>query len=473
MEKTAKVNKIDIISGPLFVNILRFMLPLIVTNLLQQFFHAADVVIVGLSPEPDGVGAVGSTGSFLSLIRNIYMGFSVGTNVVVARCIGLGDKEKISRVVHTSVSISVIFGLIGSVAGIILTRPVLVGMGYTGNLLRLAARYAYIRFLFIPLSALLNFLGAIIRAQGNTKTPMLILSFSGVLNVCMNLFFVLVTRLSVEGVAIATGLSQLISVVLMWRYLLKKGNDCRISFNKLRIHREEFIEVFGIGFPAGIQNSLFSLSNMVIQSSILQVNNLIVPTDSAYAPVIKGNASASSIENFFVTALGAVTATSSTFTAQNAGANKYDRIRKSLHYICLISGAFALIMSLFGILLRQPLLALYGVRKNVDFLGDIAYNTAITRMTYKWPLLCAFAVMNACSGAIRGLGKSTMSAAITFVGTCAFRVVWIYTVFAWLKNLESIYISYPISWLITGALFFVIVHKLINNRIKENENRSA
>ena len=460
-------NPIEMTRGPLFINLIRFILPLIATNLLHQFYSAADIMIVELSSEPNAVGAVSSAGAFLALMVNLFIGFSVGANVVVARCIGAKEREKTSQAAHTAICMSMLFGVLGAVIGILLTKPVLVGMGYEGNLLMLASRYAYIYLACMPFAAMTNFLSAILQAQGNTRTPLIVLALTGILNVLLNLFFVLVLGLSVEGVAIATAIANLTSACILWTYLSKSQSDCCLSFKKLKINKPLFVEIARVGFPAGIQNAMFSISNILIQSSILKVNNAVTPPGSAYDPVIKGNAAASSLEGFVFTALGAVTVTASAFTAQNVGANKYDRIKRALGEIILISVTIGVSLSVAGMLLRAPLLSLYGVKNVPDLLAQITYDSAFTRMIWKWPGFFIFAVMNACSGTLRGLGKSSLAALIAFLGTCVLRVVWIYTVFAYFENLESIHISYPISWFITGLCCLIIVLVILRKKTKE------
>lgn len=470
MQATRKWGRgMDMTKGALFPSIIRFILPLIVTNLLHQFYNAADIMVVGLSPEADAVGAVGSAGSYLSLITNVFIGFSVGANVVVARHIGAGDREKTAHAVHTAICMSLLFGALGAVVGIAACRAVLLGMGYTGNLLTLAVRYSYIYLGCMPFLALTNFLSAILQAQGNTKTPMLVLTLSGLLNIGLNMFFVLALHLSVEGVAIATAIANLASACALWYYLAKRGDVCRVSFRRLRVNREQFALIARIGFPAGIQNALFSISNILIQSSVLQVNNALTPPGSAYAPVIKGSTATGSLENFIFTALGAVTVTASAFTAQNMGAGNYRRVRRAFGLICLVSTVIALVMSAAGMLLREPLLSLYGVKQAEDTLAVITYDAAMVRMLWKWPAFFIYSIMNACAGTIRGLGKSGLAALVTFFGTCVFRVVWIYTAFRYFQNLESIFISYPISWLLTGAVFLVLLMCLLKRRIQDSD----
>lgn len=464
---TLKKHRIDMTTGALFPKIIRFMLPLIATNLLQQLYHAADIMVVELSAEPNAVGAVGAPGSFLSLIVNLFIGFSVGANVVVARHIGAGNKEKVSRAAHTAICMGLLFGVLGAVLGISLARPVMIGMGYEGDLLRLGLRYAYIYLACMPFAALTNFLAAILQAQGNTKTSLYVLTASGVLNILLNLFFILVVGLSVEGVAIATAIANLTSATVLWLYLSKHGTDCKMQLRKLRIHREQFGEIARIGFPAGIQHALFSISNILIQSSIVEVNAMLTPAGSLYDPVIKGNTATGSLETFIFSALGATTTTASAFTAQNVGAGKYDRVRRAFGDICLISVIIAIVMTTAGMLLRDPLFALYGVEKGEDILATLTYDAAWSRMLWKWPGFFIYSILNACAGTIRGLGKSTTSALITFFGTCVFRVIWIFTAFQFFKNLPTIYISYPISWLITGIFFLFVVFRLLRKRASE------
>ena len=463
--KAVSTRRVEITSGPMFFSIIKFILPLMATNLLQQFYHAADLMVAGLSSAPDAVGAIGSTSSFLSLINHLFVGFSVGANVVVARCIGAGDKEKITRATHTAICMGVLFGAIGATVGIVLARPVLGAMGYEGNLLMLGTRYAYIYLACLPFMSLTHFLSAVLQAQGNTKTPLYVMMLAGALNVGMNLFFVLVVGLSVEGVAIATAIANLVSACILWMYLARRGGDCRISFRKLRIHREQCAEIARVGFPSGIQTSLFSLSNILIQSSVLQVNNAITPVGSTYAPVMRGDAAVGSLETFVFTALSAVTVAASTFTAQNAGANNYARVRRAFGYVLMIAVCIGAVMSTVGMLVREPLVALYGVRDEGDILSAIALDTSWKRMVWKWPAFCVYAVMNTCAGTIRGMGKSALAALITFFGTCAFRIVWIYTVFRHFESLDAIYISYPISWFLTGVCFLITVFAVLRKKL--------
>lgn len=466
MSVLAKRQTIDMTQGPLLRKILLFVLPLMATNLLQMFYNAADIMIAGLSSEPDAVGAVGSTGAFLSLVVNIFIGFSIGTDVVVARCIGARDPEKTAQAVHSSICMSVIFGIAGGAIGFAVCRPVLAAMGCTGNLLELGVIYSRIYFVGLPLLSLTNFLSAILRAKGDTRTPMFVLAGTGILNVCLNLFFVLVLGMSVEGVAIATAIANGVSALVLWIFLARDESDCRVALKKLGISKDMFWEICRIGFPAGVQNAFFSISNMLIQSSILQVNNALAPVGSAYAPVVKGNSAAQSIESFVFTALNAVTQAASTFTSQNVGVGDYRRVRRVLWTIAGISAVTAVAATGVIILARDPLLALYDVKNAEDVLSKLAYETAMKRIWYKWTPFLLFAMMNTAAGVLRGLGKSMTTAMVSLVGTCVFRVAWIYTAFQLWPTLEIIYISYGISWLLTGGAFFIAVLTMLRKRIQ-------
>ena len=472
MSLLAKSRGMDMTTGPLFCKLLLFILPLMITNLLQMFYNAADIMIVGMSSEPDAVGAVGSGSPFQSLVVNLFIGFSLGTDVVVARSVGAGDREKTSRAVHTSICMSVIFGVIGGALGFALTKPVLAAMGNTGRLLELSAVYSYIYFICLPLMSLTNFLSAILRAKGDSGTPMFVLAGTGLLNVGLNLFFVLVVGLSVEGVAIATGIANGAAALIMWIILSKETDGCRVSFSKLRITGAEFGEVCRIGFPAGVQNAMFSISNMLIQSSILQVNNALTPAGSAYAPVVKGNAASQSIESFIFTALNAVTMSGGTFTSQNVGVGNYRRIKQALWTIAGIAGVLSVVATVLLALLRDPLLALYDVHNAPDVLSQLAYETAMKRILYKWTSFTLFALMNTAAGVLRGMGLSMRTAVISLIGTCAFRVAWIYTAFRIWPTLEIIYLSYGISWLLTGGAFFIMALVILNKRIQNTKDPS-
>ena len=445
--------------GPLFTKILLFVLPMMATNLLQVAYNAADMMIVSLSSEANSVGAIGMTGPFINLVLNLFMGFSIGANVVIARSIGAREGERASKVVHTSLLLALTLGVVGCVIGWFISEPVLSAMGIDGNLLDLATTYTFVYFAGAPFVALTNYSVAIFRAKGDTKTPLYVLTVSGLINVVFNLFFVLALGMAVEGVALATVISNVVSSVVLIYCLSRSNDDCKFAFSKLGIDKRALKEVIRIGFPAGIQGALFSLSNMMIQSSVLRVNDILAP-GSVYEPVVDGNASVSNLNGFIYTATNSVCQASIAFTSQNVGAGKFDRIKKVMLNCYAITCAVAVICSTTLVIFNHQLLALYGITDG-EGLAGIAYSAAMTKMRCETMTYFLLAFMEVGCGVLRGLGKSLTSTVITLVGACLLRVVWILTVFEHFLTLESIYISYPVSWTVTGIVALIIALRLL------------
>lgn len=459
--------KADFTEGKVFSKIIRFILPIVATNLLQMFYNAADMMVVSLSSEQNAVGAIGTTGSFINLIVNVFIGFSVGANVVVAREIGAKDRERTQNAVHTSLLMAVVFGVLGMILGLIVTRPVLRFMGNSGSLLELAVSYTYIYFLGVPFLALTNYLIAIFRAKGDAKTPLIVLTGTGLLNVGLNFFFVLVTGLSVEGVAIATSLSNVASVVILLIKLHKDRDDTTFSFRRLRLDRSAFKDIVVNGLPAGIQGALFSLSNMLIQSSVVTVNNSMCPPNSAYDPIVNGSAAAGNLEGFVYTAMNAVYQGTITFTSQNVGAGKPQRVRRIMYSCFGITAAIGLLTSGIIILFKEPLLALYGVKAGAEgSLEALAMYAASVRFEYICAPYFLCGLMEVCTGVLRGLGKALTSTVISLIGACLLRVVWLLTVFPANPTLEIVFISYPITWIVTTLAAFAIIQILLKKILK-------
>ena len=462
-----KRKSIDMTNGPLLGKILMFVLPLMLTNLLQTLYNAADMVVVGYSTEPDAVGAIGTTGSFISLVLNLFIGLSIGATVVVARHIGAGEEERANVAVHTSTVIALICGILGGVIGIAISKPIMSLMGNQGKLLELSVRYTRIYFASMPFHALSNYAIAIHRAKGDTKTPLIVLSATGILNVLLNLFFVLVVGLSVEGVALATAIAAATSAAVLYLNLMRDKGPCHFALRKLCLDRAEMRMILLIGIPSGVQSALFSISNMLIQSSIIQVNNRICDPNAAYQPVVKGNAAAANLEGFAYTAVNAMQQAAVTFTSQNLGAGKPKRIKRVMACSYALAAVIGLVMTALLFLLQEPLLALYQVRDNAaDPLAHIAFDSARKRILWVIAPYVIISIMEVGSGVMRGLGRSMSSTVICLLGACALRVVWVMTVFRHFGTLESIYVSYPISWLLTGVLLFicivVILHRILH-----------
>ena len=462
--------KINFTEGAVFFKLLRFILPIIATNLLQMLYNAADMMVVSLSSEQNAVGAIGVTGSFINLVLNVFIGFSVGTNVVVAREIGARDRERTQNAVHTSLLMAVIFGVIGMGIGLAIARPVLRLMGAEGSLLTLAVKYTQIYFSGVPFLALTNYLIAIFRAKGDSKTPLIVLSIAGVFNVAMNLLFVLGVGLSVEGVALATAMANILSFVVLLIKLRKDQDYTTFSFKRLRIEKRAFKDIVLNGVPAGIQGALFSLSNILIQSSIVTVNNNLVPPGSEYAPVVNGSAAAGNIEGFVYTAMNAVYQGAITVTSQNIGADKPQRVKRVLYSCLLAVFSIGVFMSGLAYLLRYPLLSLYGVTGGAEGSMELlALDAALVRfniivLTYP---LCG--LMDVCSGVLRGMGKAIVSTVISLVGACLLRVVWLWTVFPAKQTLEIIFLSYPITWIITVVCAFIMIQILLKKLLRKSK----
>lgn len=464
----AQKQKVDFTQGKLFAKIFWFVLPIVVTNLLQTFYNAADMMVVSLSSETNAVGAVGTTSSFIHLIVNVFIGFSVGANVVVARNIGAGDEMGKQKAIHTALLIGLFFGIVGAGVGIAISRWVLTVMGTTGNLLDLAVKYTYFYFAGVPFLAVTNYLIAIFRAKGDSKTPLVVLSLAGLVNVGLNLLFVLAFKLSVEGVALATAIANLLSFIVL---LVKLKKDGDFSFKQLKVNKKALKDIVFIGLPAAIQGAIISLSNILIQSSIVTVNNNVCPLDSTYQPVVNGCAAGSNLSNFVYTAQNAVYQGAITFTSQNMGANKPRRVYKIMGICCLLSSMFGIFLATTIFLLRVPLLSLYGVPVGeVGSLEELAFNAATTQLLFVCLPYFLCGIMEVGSGALRGMGKSTLSMILMLVGSCLLRVVWLLTVFPLKQTLEMVYICYPVTWILTSIAMFICAFVNIRKKIKYGEN---
>ena len=458
---TEAKKKVDFTEGKIFFKLVWFILPIVATNLLQMFYNAADMMVVSLSSEQNAVGAIGTTGSFIHLIVNLFIGFSVGANVAVARYVGAKNDNKVQTVVHTSLVLALITGVAGGAIGVAIARPVLVAMGNSGSLLELAVTYTYIYFAGVPFLALTNYLIAIFRAKGDSKTPLIVLALAGLVNVGLNLFFVLVTGLSVEGVALATAISNLLSFIVLL-VLLRRAKDCTaFSFRKLCLEKSSLKEIVLIGLPAGIQSALFSLSNILIQSSIVTVNNIFAPA-SDYQPITNGNAAAANIEGFVYTAMNAVSNGMVTVTGQNMGAEKPERVKPILYNGFLLTTVIGLFMGGLVFLLKNPLLSLYGIVDGAEgSMEALAMQAATMRMYFIVLPYFLCGLMEVTTGVLRGLGKSLVATVISLIGSCLLRVVWILTVFPFYQRLETIFICYPVTWILTALVaFFVILFLL-------------
>ncbi len=443
--------------GPLVSRVLLYTIPIILTGILQLLFNAADLVVVGQYNGYNSVGAVGATGALINLMVNLFIGLSVGAGVTVAHGIGSGRSEDVRRTVHTAIPTAVICGSILTVIGVIFSETFLRLMHTHPDQLKLAASYLRIYFCGTIASMLYNFGSAILRAAGDTKSPLYYLTAAGILNVVLNLIFVIGFKMNVSGVALATVISQVLSAALIVRALMKREDACKLELKKIHIYSRQLKRILQIGFPAGIQSSLFAISNVIIQSSI-----------NSFGPVVtSGNAAAQNIEGFVYTSMNSYSQTALNFTGQNYGARKIDRIRK-ITWVCLISVfCTGLALGLTALFFGRPLLSIYitDSEKAIDY--------GIIRMTYIMIPYFLCGLMDVATGLIRGLGRSVLPMLITVVGVVGMRLGWIYTVFRIPKyhTLKSLYLSYLISWAMTFAVeiivFFVIMNKIKKQRLKQ------
>lgn len=449
-EKNSKKYEIDMCSGPFLGKILMFYIPLMLSGVLQLLFNAADIVVVGRFAGHDALAAVGSTSSLINLLVNFFMGLSIGANVLVARFYGAGQKKELSEMVHTAILTSVISGFILLVLGVIISEPALRLMGTPDDVIGQSTLYMRIYFCGMPFFMAYNFGAAVLRAVGDTKRPLYYLLAAGVINVALNLVFVIVFSMGVAGVAIATAISQAVSAMLVIRCLIQSDADYKLEVSKLHIVKDKMLKMMQIGLPAGLQSSLFSISNVLIQSSVNSFGSI----------AMAGNTAASNIEGFVYTSMNAFSQTVVSFTGQNYGAQKYKNIAKVLLICQGMVAAVGLVLGNAAYFGGGLLLQLYSADVEVIEFG-------LLRMSIICTTYCLCGMMDTMVGALRGLGCSIMPTIVSLTGACLFRVVWIYTVFAEYQTLSSLYISYPISWTLTmlaHIICFLFVYRKLTKK---------
>lgn len=439
---------IDMLSGPLLPNIVRYTVPIILTSILQLLFNAADLVIVGQFCGSISVGAVGATGAVTNLLLNFFIGLSVGASVSVAYGMGRGSDEDVHNTIHTAIPTAIAGGAILAVLGFFLSEPLLRLMDTPENVLRLSAVYMKIYFGGVVFVLIYNYCAAILRAVGDTKSPLIYLTIAGIVNVGLNIVFVTVFQMNVAGVALATVSSQALSSFLVIRALMRRTDAAKLYLKKLRFHAPQLKEMVRIGLPAGVQGSLFSISNITIQSSVNSFGDVFM----------SGNAAAGNIEGFVYVAINAFSQTAVNFIGQNAGAGQYERIGK-ITKICFASVVVVGLVLGGGVcLLAEPLLSIY----ITDSQEAIGYG--VTRLLYVCLPYFICGLMDCSTGALRGLGKSFVPMIISVVGVCGLRVGWVFTVFKSFHTPEILFISYPVTWIVTflaQLAAFIIVYKKI------------
>lgn len=437
----------DFCSGPLLKKMLLFAFPIMVMNFLQLMFNAADMIVVGRFSGHQALAAVGATGSLINLLVNLFMGLSVGTSVVVARDYGAGRPDDVSRSVHTSICVSFICGIIIMVAGLIFCKPLLAWMGTPSDIIDLSVLYMKIYFTGVPASMVYNYGAAILRSVGDSKRPMYYLTVTGTINVILNLFFVVVMEMSVAGVALSTVISQYLSMLLIIFCLLRSEGPIQLIFSDLRVDKNKFIEIIQIGLPAGVQNLLFSISNVLIQSAVNSFGSVMVAANSA----------SSNIEGFVGTSMNAYYNAAVTFTGQNMGAKKYDRIDTIAKICALLIFSTWFVLGGLVLLFGRPLLYLYTTDSAVVELGLMRLR--IMLVVY---FTCGF--MNVFPGLTRGMGYSVLPMLCTLIGACLLRIVWLATIFAHNPTEIVLFACYPVTWTIAGLgqvyIFFYARRKI-------------
>lgn len=456
-----KKYEIDMCNGPILTKMLRFAVPLMFSSILQLLFNAADIVVVGKFAGDNSLGAVGSTSALINLLINVFVGLSVGANVVAARHYGAEDNDGLSKTVHTSMLISLISGVFLAVVGFFGAEFILELMQTPPGVLPLATLYLKIYFLGMPALMVYDFGSALLRSIGDTKRPLYFLVCAGIVNVGLNLLFVIVFKMDVAGVAIATVISQTISAVLVVICLVKSEGAIRLDFRKLRIDKNKLKGILQVGLPAGFQGMLFSLSNVVIQSSVNLFGNTVVA----------GNSAAMNIEGFIYVSMNAFHQAVVAFCSANYGAGKIKRINKIVFTGVMCATVTGLLIGGVGLIFGRQLLGIYSDGAATIDAGMVRMN--VIMLTH---FLCG--IMDVMVGGLRGIGYSIMPMIVSLLGACGLRLLWIATVFQIpeFHNVVTIYVSYPISWAVTALVHiicYIWAKKRVNKRFDNIAKKAA
>ena len=451
MSKQKKNYEMNMCEGPLAGKMLIFTIPLMFSGILQLLFNAADTIVVGRYAGSQALAAVGSTSSLINLLVNMFMGLSVGANILISRYYGAKKEEDIGRTVHTAIMVAGIAGVFLAIWGNIFAKPLLMLMGSPSDVVELAAVYVKIYFMGMPVFLIYNYGAAILRAIGDTKRPLYYLTTAGVVNVILNLIFVIGLDMSVAGVALATVIAQCVSATLLLRCMCRMEGSCRLELKKLGIDKEKAWLLLRHGLPAGLQGSVFSFSNVLIQSSI----------NSFGSVAMAGSSAAANIEGFIYTAMNSFQQTALCFTSQNLGGGKYDRINKVLRNSVFMVAFVGLVMGGGCYLFGERLLGIYSSDLEVISYGLIRFRWI--GIPY---FLCG--IMDALVGMLRGLGYAVVPMCVSIIGACGFRILWIATIFQQHHSLDVLFSSYCISWILTGGthlISFIIVWRRLKRRL--------
>lgn len=438
----------DLTKGNIFKSLVLFSLPIILMNELQMLFNAADTIVIGQFAGSDSLAAVGSNSSLINLILNLFLGFSAGTNIVMARFIGGKNYERANATARTAISLALIFGVVIGLFGFLFSAQLLRLTQVEENVIDKASLYLKIYFIGTPANLVYNFGANILRADGDSRTPLIYITIAGVLNVVLNLLFVIVFKMDVAGVAVATIISQYVSALCIILHLYRQRGYCHVSLLKLCIHKAEFLAILQVGLPSGINSMMFSLSNVILQSTV----------NSMGSDVMAGSAASNSIESFVYTAMNGFHLGSQAFVSQNFGAKEFARVKKTVLLSVAIVSGIGILLAAVVLLLRVQLVYIY-IPANAN-----AASLAYERMFAILPMYFMCGIMEIFTGSLRGIGYSTLTMIVSLVGVCGIRIFWTAVIFPIYPSLLFLYISMPISWLITivgeATLFFVFYKRL-------------
>ena len=438
-------------SGPMLGNIFLFALPLAASGVLQLLFNAVDIIVVGRFSGSQSLAAVGSTSSLINMLTNLFIGISLGANVLAARFYAAGKHKEMSETVHTSITTALVSGVIMIFVGVMFARPALELMDTPSDVIDLATLYMRIYFVGMPFFMLYNYGAAILRAVGDTKRPLIFLIVSGVVNACLNLLLVIVFKLDVAGVAIATVISQMISCVLVIICLYKTDAVYQLRFKKLRIKWSYLGQIFRIGIPAGIQSTLISFSNVLLQSSVNSFGSI----------AMAGYTAANNILSFLYMAANAITQACMSFTSQNYGARKPKRMDRVLVDGLILQVVFCLTLGVLAYVFGNQVSSIYTDDPNV-----IKCSVEIIALTTVPYFLCGF--MDTFPGVLRGMGRSTVPMILCLIGTVGVRIIWIYLFFPHNRTLGYLFVSYPVSWIATilmQLVYYFIIRKEVHREL--------
>lgn len=457
----AALKDMDMTNGPLLKKLIAVSLPLAFSGILQLLFNAADLIVIGQFSETStqSLAAVSSNVALINLVINVVIGLSIGTNVVMSQAIGARDEKRAQNTVHTSVLLSLIGGTVVGLVGVFCARYFLVWMKTDPEILDKATDYLFIYFIGTPAAVLYNFGASILRAKGDTKRPLVYLTIAGVINVALNLIFVIVVKLDVEGVAIATIVSQYISCILLVITLLKEEGYCKLVLKKLRFHKSELLQIIKVGLPSGILNSFFSIANVLIQTNL----NVF-----GYS-LVAGSSTGSNLEGFVYTSMNAVSNATVTFAGQNYGAKKPERIKKTAIEASIMIIVISLIWTLILLTAGQYIAKLYTP-------DPVVIQYACERMKIILPIYFVCGIVEVLVGCMRGMGYSFTPMIANFFCICVFRIVWIYTACKAVNTPQMLYLSWPISWIlniVVDGIIMAIIYKREKPKLMAASNEQS